>query len=91
MIFHGNSMHCKGPTLEAKFRAERMVVLRSGPPRRVCSLVIFFVVVILKFQFLDYLISHMLIFAPLKSQFAYKGYIFHPRNWKIQVFGFPVR
>ena len=32
MIFHGNSLHCKGPILEAKFRAERMVVLRSSAP-----------------------------------------------------------
>ena len=32
MIFHGNSLHCKGPILEAKFWAERMVVLRSSAP-----------------------------------------------------------
>ena len=30
MIFYGNSLHCKGPILEAKFWAERMVVLRSS-------------------------------------------------------------
>ena len=33
MIFHGNSLHCKGPILEGKFLAERMVVLRSSAPR----------------------------------------------------------
>ena len=33
MIFHGNSLHCKGPVLEVKFWAERMVVLRSSAPR----------------------------------------------------------
>ena len=34
-IFHGNSLHCKGPILEGKFWAERMVVLRlSAPPGR---------------------------------------------------------
>ena len=32
MIFHGNSLHCKGPILEGKFWAERMVVLRSSAP-----------------------------------------------------------
>ena len=32
MIFHGNSLHCKGPILGAKFWAERMVVLRSSDP-----------------------------------------------------------
>ena len=32
MIFHGNSLHCKGPILEAKFWTERMVVLRSSAP-----------------------------------------------------------
>jgi len=32
MIFHGNSLHCKGPILEAKFWAERMVVFRSSAP-----------------------------------------------------------
>ena len=32
MIFHGNSLHCKGPILESKFWAERMVVLRSSAP-----------------------------------------------------------
>ena len=32
MIFHGNSLHSKGPILEAKFWAERMVVLRSSAP-----------------------------------------------------------
>ena len=30
MIFHRNSLHRKGPILEAKFWAERMVVLRSS-------------------------------------------------------------
>ena len=30
-IFHGNSLHCKGPIL-AKFWAERMVILRSSAP-----------------------------------------------------------
>ena len=32
MIFHENSLHCKGPILKAKFWAERMVVLRSSAP-----------------------------------------------------------
>ena len=32
MIFHGNSLHCKGPILEAKFWAAPMVVLRSSAP-----------------------------------------------------------
>ena len=32
MIFHGNSLHSKGLILEAKFWAERMVVLRSSAP-----------------------------------------------------------
>ena len=32
MIFHGNPLHCKGPILEAKFWAERTVVLRSSAP-----------------------------------------------------------
>ena len=32
MIFHGNSLHRKGPILKAKFWAERMVVLRSSAP-----------------------------------------------------------
>ena len=32
MIFHGNSLHRKGPILEAKFWAERMVVPRSSAP-----------------------------------------------------------
>ena len=34
MIFHGNSLHCKGPILEAKFWAERMLLLRSTAPSR---------------------------------------------------------
>ena len=34
MIFHGNSLHCKGPILDARFWAERMVVLRSSAPSR---------------------------------------------------------
>ena len=34
MIFHENSLHCKGPILEGKFWAERMVVFRSSDPPR---------------------------------------------------------
>ena len=37
MIFHKNSLHYKGPILEAKLFAERMVVLRSSAPPRVCN------------------------------------------------------
>ena len=32
MIFHRNSLHCKGPIVDGKFLAERMVVLRSSAP-----------------------------------------------------------
>ena len=32
IVFHGNSLHCKGPILEAKFWAESMVILRSSAP-----------------------------------------------------------
>ena len=32
MISHGNALHYKGPILEGKFWAKRMVVLRSSAP-----------------------------------------------------------
>ena len=41
MIFHRNSLHFKGPILEVKFWAERMVVLRSSAPPGTVSWLVF--------------------------------------------------